>query len=603
MDSSGQLTELSHQQADNERLGPVVMDDGNLQIAVSEGELPEFIIEANDAIRLGESQKALEILNSDALETFRSRVESEGCRTVVMLALAKLLQDVRMFVQAQEWYKKMLEREPNAFAYNALADISAALGRVSEAVPYRKKAVETADNPQVYILQYALALIGSGNRPEGMKILRERAEAAPRDDRGAAGSILLWQLHYCPETTQETYFDEYKKWAHKHLPVSVAKTSHNNDPDPDRRLRIGYISPDFRKNVVASSFEPFLDGHDRQNFEVYGYGNVAFPDHVTERFKERFDHYRNVHYMNLGEAAQLVEDDKIDILIEIGGHSRDNCLGVVALKPAPVQVDYGGINTCGMEQIDYRLTDRITTPAHAEKLYVEESVCLPGGILSYRPPRSSPLVSPLPALENGYVTFGSFNNSVKINPYIIELWAKILNADGESRFLLKVLGGSDENLREYYFGQLEKHGVRRDRVEISEMTHSHFEHMELHHKVDLLLDTYPFNGFMTTMEALWMGVPTITLVGDKLAVSRAGLTILTRVGLEIFAAATPDEYVAKATAFAAQTQNLAQIRRSLRQMMLSSDLCKPRRLCSEIEDAYREMWRRWCRKKNSGSRD
>jgi len=212
-------------------------------------------------------------------------------------------------------------------------------------------------------------------------------------------------------------------------------------------------------------------------------------------------------------------------------------------------------------------------------------------------------VSPLPALENGYVTFGSFNNSVKINPYIIELWAKILNADGESRFLLKVLGGSDENLREYYFGQLEKHGVRRDRVEISEMTHSHFEHMELHHKVDLLLDTYPFNGFMTTMEALWMGVPTITLVGDKLAVSRAGLTILTRVGLEIFAAATPDEYVAKATAFAAQTQNLAQIRRSLRQMMLSSDLCKPRRLCSEIEDAYREMWRRWCRKKNSGSRD
>lgn len=599
MDSTGQSTELYHKDNAPGRAGPVVMDDRNLQITVCEGELPQFIIDANDAVRLGRIEEAVQILNEDAVGEFRSKVDQEGCTTMTMLALAKLLYDVGRFAEAEEWYKRILEREPNAFVYNAVADICVALARVSEAVPYRKKAVETAENPQSYLLQYALALITTGKRAEGMKILKERAELAPEDDRGAAGSILLWQQHYLPETTQEDLFEEYRKWARKYLPMNVARKSHDNNPDPDRRLRIGYISPDFRKNVVASSFEPFLDGHDRQNFEVFGYGNIARPDHVTERFREKFDHYRNIHSMSIGEAGLLVEKDKIDILIEVGGHSRDNCLGVVALKPAPVQVDYGGINTSGMEQIDYRLTDSIATPPAAEEFYVEESICLPGGILSYRPPRSSPLVSPLPAKRNGYVTFGSFNNSVKINSLIIDLWARILHANQGSRFLLKILGGSDQGLREHYFGEFEKRGVSPERVEICEMKASHFAHMQLHHELDMLLDTYPFNGFMTILEGLWMGVPTVTLFGEKLTVSRAGLTILARVGLEIFAAASPDEYVAKATAFAAQLDNLEKIRLSLRQMMLASDLCKPKRLCCEIEAAYREMWRRWCKKQTA----
>ncbi|MEA3226944.1 MAG: hypothetical protein U9Q07_13415 [Planctomycetota bacterium] len=600
MDSSGQSTQLRRQDSKNERFGPVVMDDGNLQIAVSEGDLPQFIIDANDAVRLGQIEKAVEILSEDTVEVFRSKVEQQGCKTEAMLALAKLLYDVGKFAEAEQWYKKILEREPNAFVYNAVADICVALARVSEAVPYRKKAVETAENPQSYLLQYALALIMTGNRAEGMKMLRERAEVAPEDDRGAAGSILLWQQHYSPESTQEMFFEEYRKWACKFLPMNVARKSHDNDPDPDRRLRIGYISPDFRKNVVASSFEPFLDGHDRRNFEVYGYGNVARPDRVTERFKKKFDHYRNIHCMSIGEAGLLVEKDRIDILIEVGGHCRDNCLGVAALKPAPVQVDYGGINTSGMEQIDFRLTDRISTPASAEELYVEESICLPGGILSYRPPRSSPLVSPLPAKQNGYVTFGSFNNNIKINSFIIELWARILNANEGSRLLLKILGGSDHGLQEHYFSEFEKLGVCRERVEICEMRASHFMHMQLHHEVDMLLDTYPFNGCMTILEALWMGVPTVTLFGE-LAASRAGLSILTRLGLEVFGAASPDEYVAKATAFAGELDNLEKIRLSLRQMMLASDLCKPKRLCEEIEAAYRKMWRLWCERQAASS--
>jgi predicted O-linked N-acetylglucosamine transferase (SPINDLY family) len=580
---------------ENEQLGSLVMEDGNLQLAFSEGELPQFIIDANDAIKTGRIKEAGEILNEDTVGAFQKKVEKDSCRTAVLLALAKLLYDAGKLPEAERWYKKILEREPHAFVYNALADICVALARISEAARYRKKAVETSEDSEAYLLQYALSLITTGKRDEGIDILRKRAEIAPKDDRGAAGSILLWQLHYCPESTQQMFFDEYRKWATTYLPMTVAKTSHGNNPDPDRRLRIGYISPDFRSNVVSTSFEPFLDGHDRRNFEVYGYGNITRPDEVTERFKKKFDHYRNIHGMSIGRAAQVVETDQIDILIEIGGHSRDNCLGVVALKPAPVQVDYGGINTSGMEQIDYRLTDRISTPAYMERFYVEESICLPGGILSYRPPRSSPLVGPSPAKQNGYVTFGSFNNGVKINSSTMELWARVLNCDEDSRFLLKFLGGSDRDLQEYYFGEFERLGIRRERVEICEMCRSHFSHMQLHNKVDILLDTYPFNGFMTTLEGLWMGVPTISPVGEDLSVARAGLSILSRIGLEIFASSTPDEYVAKARAFAKELDNLQKIRASLRQIMLDSDLCKPKRLTDEIEDAYRKMWHRWCR--------
>ena len=213
--------------------------------------------------------------------------------------------------------------------------------------------------------------------------------------------------------------------------------------------------------------------------------------------------------MSIEEAAQLVEKDQIDILIEIGGHCRDNCLGVMGIKPAPVQVDYGGIDTSGMEQIDYRLTDRLMTPVHMDRFYVEESVCLPGGIYSYRPPRSSPLVGPLPAKRNNYPTYASFSNSVKINPFTMELWARILNADANSRFILKFFGGNEPGLQEYYSGELERLGICRERVDFYDMFSSHFVHMNLYNEVDIMLDTCPFSGCMTTMEALWMGVPTI----------------------------------------------------------------------------------------------
>ena len=296
------------------------------------------------------------------------------------------------------------------------------------------------------------------------------------------------------------------------------------------------------------------------------------------------------------EVLSRIQKDKIDILVNYGGgHEVANRFDVMARKPAPIQVDYGSINTTGLEQIDYRLTDNTLTPAHMQKFYVEESVCLETGYFTYRPPDRSPLVAPLPARTNGYVTFGSFSHNCKMNDHILGLWARILNEVEHSHLVLKFQGGTDRGVQDYYLGILQDFGVSRERIRFYGVLDSHFEHLRLFNQVDIVLDTYPFNGCMTTLECLWMGVPPISLVGDKSLLSRAGLSILTRVGLEIFACSTPEHYVAKAVAFAREPDNLEKIRSTLRQQMLASDLCNPSRYARSLETAYRRMWHRWCR--------
>jgi len=589
-----------HSNPESVQLDSLKLENGLFQITVSPGELPQFIIDANNAIKEGKFEKAAEILNEDAVASVRKMDAQGKVSTTLMFALAKLLFDADQLSRAEEWYKKVCEREPHAAAYSALADIYHALGRFSEAVQYRKKAMQADPEYKAYRLDYAKALILTGKTDEGVELLRERVRKAPDSDE-AAGSILLWQLHYLPGSTQRMFFEEYKKWGETYVPPCMARTSHNNDPDPNRRLRIAYISPDFRMNVVSQSFEPFLDGHDREQFKVYGYGRIAKPDKSTERLRNKFDLYRDIHKMSMQGVLDLIEEDRIDILIEIGGHSRDTCIGVLAYKPAPVQVDYGGINTSGMAQIDYRLTDRILTPAHTEKFYVEQSACLDSGFFSHRPPRSSPLIGPLPARQKGYVTFGSFNNSLKINSYVIELWARILKAVKNSRFLLKFRGGSDGGMRDYFLREFERFGVSRERIDVYDKLPCHFKHLELYNQVDLILDTYPFNGCITTIEGLWMGVPTVSLFGEELLVSRSGLSILSQLGLEIFAASNPDEFVAKAVSFSRELDNLEKIRAALRQMMLGSNLCNPKKYAQSLEKGYRMMWRRWCENQATGN--
>ncbi|HEC04157.1 MAG TPA: hypothetical protein ENI81_11545, partial [Phycisphaerales bacterium] len=368
---------------------------------------------------------------------------------------------------------------------------------------------------------------------------------------------------------------------------------HDNTIDPDRRLRIGYISPDFCGHSVSYFFEPILEAHDAEAVEVYGYGDVSCPDQVTEELKVKFGHYRNICGLRDQEVAKMIEQDKIDILVDLAGHTSGNRLGVMARKPAPVQVTYLGFpDTTGMGQIDYRLTDETADPPDAQRFHTEKLVFLPGGFLCYKPPGFAPPVNSLPAIEKGCFTFGSFNNNCKIQPDMMRLWAEILKRRESSRLLLKFGGGDDPAVRDHYLREFESFGISRERVDICGRKPT-IEHFRMYGRVDMALDTYPYNGTTTTCEAMWMGVPTLSLAG-KAHASRVGLSILSRMGLGDFATSTPAEYVEKAVAFSGELDNLAKIRASLRSMMFNSPLCDKKRFTKSLEAAYRAMWRQWC---------
>jgi predicted O-linked N-acetylglucosamine transferase (SPINDLY family) len=326
---------------------------------------------------------------------------------------------------------------------------------------------------------------------------------------------------------------------------------------------------------------------------VYGYGHVACPDVQTHRLAGKADGYRGVYGWPHTRIAECIRGDQIDILLVVGGHVGDNGLQVCIHQAAPIQVDFQGIGTTGLEQVHYRLTDDQIDPPDSLRFYVEESLYLPGGLPCLRPPESSPWVSPLPASHNGYVTFGAFNSHVKITEPVLDAWATLLRAVPGSRLLLKFHSGSDPTLRRLCLDGLGRRGVTEDRVEIWGRM-AYMEYMDLYSRVDVALDTHPFNGCITTLEGLWMGVPLVTLTGDTF-VSRMGRSILCRVGLEALSCTTVPEYVAKARALASQTDALAAIRSSLRERLLASPLCSPRRIGAELESAFRTMWDRWCR--------
>jgi predicted O-linked N-acetylglucosamine transferase (SPINDLY family) len=408
-----------------------------MELKIPRGVLPDFLVQANAAVNRGYVTEAIALMNDENVRQACRRAEDDQSRAdIIFLMLALIFQKTRQLRKAAKWYNKILEHQQNALVLNELGCIYQNTGRASEAMEYRRKALEVEPTNPGILNNYASDLMLAGRTEEGIALLEGALKANP--ENAVIHSNLLWYLHYLPDQNPQRLLEEHKRWGEIHASPRMAGTCHKNTPEPDRRLRIGYISPDFRKHSVAYNFEAFLSGRNPEAADVYGYGSVSVPDEMTERIKNRFDHYRNVFGMADERVAGLIRQDQIDILVEIGGHTGDNRLAVLAYKPAPIQVDYGGLSTSGMEQIDYRLTDSLLDPPERHKFYAEESVCLPGGLFCYSPPEFAPPVAPLPAERNGYVTFGSFNGSLKINQYILSLWAQVLKADDNSR--LRSLG-------------------------------------------------------------------------------------------------------------------------------------------------------------------
>jgi predicted O-linked N-acetylglucosamine transferase (SPINDLY family) len=401
-------------------------------------------------------------------------------------------------------------------------------------------------------------------------------------------------LHYHPGYDAKMILGELRRWNEQHAePRKKVIAPHANDRDPDRPLRIGYVSADFRQHACAHFLLPLFCHHDRRQFEVTCYADVANPDNMTQRLRDQVQCWHKINGRTDAEVSALIRENQIDILVDLAGHTADNRLQCFAGKPAPIQVTYLGYpNSTGLSAIDYRLTD-----AHADPPGLTDAFCtewlirLPQTFLCFRPSEESPVSSALPALASGQITFGCFNALAKITAEMAGIWSQILRCLPQSRLMLKCRGLSDEDarrrLRELF------PDIAADRLVLHDWIDSRRGHLALYDQVDIALDSYPYHGTTTTCEAMWMGVPVITLAGTDHR-SRVGVSLMSNVGLPELIAQTPEQYVQIAADLANDLPRLAELRRTLRSRMQASPLMDAPRFARNVEAAYRQMWRTWC---------
>jgi protein O-GlcNAc transferase len=512
---------------------------------------------ADAAIWLNLGVACLEIHQLDeAVTCFRRAIRLEPARPEAHNILGHALLTQGRATAARRSLDEALRLRPGyAAAHDNLGRVLKAQGRADEALPHHRAALAEKPRPETH-------------------------------------SNLLYSLNFPAEIPPAEIAAEHRRWAALYAPPEMA-----HSPEPDRRgprrLRLGYVSPDFVHHAVSYFFEPVLAARDAAAFEVFCYSEAPVADAVTQRLRAQADHWRDIAGMSDERAAAVIRADGIDILVDLAGHTARNRLPVFARKPAPVQATWLGYpNTTGLAAIDFRITEAVSDPpGRTEAWHSEELFRLPGPFSCYAPPAESPPVEPLPALATGAVTFGCFNNLAKLTPAAIELWARILRETGDSRLFLKSRGLADLETAARLRQDFARHGIGAARLDLSGAELSVARHLALYGSVDLALDTFPYNGTTTTCEALWMGVPVVTLAGAT-HVSRVGASLLTHLGAADWIAGTPDEYLARCRELAADLPRLALLRAGLRERMRASPLCDAAGFTRSFEGALRAMWRR-----------
>lgn len=436
-----------------------------------------------------------------------------------------------------------------------------------------------------------------GRPVEARKCFRQALALNP--ELHAARANLIYTVIMLADESPESICAEHVAWAGIHAePLKGQIRPFLNDPDPERKLRIGYVSADFRIHALTIFMDAVFDYFDRSQFDVYCYYNNSYrtSDEMTESIRGRVTEFREITDLDDASAAEQIRSDGIDILVDLSGHLRNNRLLVFARKPAPIQMTYLAYpGTTGMSAVDYRITDDLSDPPGAhEHHYREELVRIPDCLWCFRPPKNIPDVAPLPALKNGYITFGCTNAIIKVTDAMLDVWSDILKNVPKSRLIFATVPPLG---RERVIARLAKNGIGTDRFKMIDRVPRE-EFWALYAQIDIMLDTFPCNGGTTTCEALWLGAPAITLVGNAFQ-SRAGFSLLSAIGMTEMVAYTPTEYVIKATALAGDVEKLAAIRADLRSRMLRSPLLDGERFTLNLEKIYRNVWKRWCSESNS----
>lgn len=511
----------------------------------------------------------------------------------VYSTLANVLISLQRLSEAEQVFRQLLPLEPNvAENFNNLGTVLQAMGRLDEAIENYKQAIRLKPAMSVAWDSLGSAYVSSGRYEEAISTYRESLKLDPRNAR--AYSNLLLTLNYMEGLSPRQVFDEHRRWGEQYGDRVEAGWA-DVDCEPGQVLRIGYVSPDLREHSVACFIEPLLEAHDKEKFETFAYSSVPVGDHATARLKSLVSHWRDISGQQDHQVIERIKQDKIHILVDLSGHTACNHLTLFARKPAPLQVTWLGYpNTTGLETMDYRFTDEFADPAGSDEFYTEKLVRLPGSFLCYRPPASVPGVAPLPCIDNGYITLGSFNNLAKMGDGVIALWSELLHEMPQAKLLIKNPSLTDASTRARYLQKFVRQGIDAGRLELMGHTPTRDEHLALYSRVDIALDTFPYNGTTTTCEALWMGVPVVVLAGESHA-GRVGVSLLTSTGMQENIAANREAYVQKVVALAADHSRLAALRAGMREKMLGSMLCNQHHFAAQVEQAYNSMWQEFCR--------
>jgi len=508
----------------------------------------------------------------------------------VQFRLALTLEREGHFAEAQTIYRRILAGDlKHLGAWNNLALLLDRDKQVEAAEQCCREGLRYCPEADAIYNTLGEIKLHRGNAAQALAAFRRAVELRP-ESQASASNVLL-TLNYLGGPPEEL-LAEHQHWVqrchvHSHIPELASIEA---EPRlPSRRLRVGYLSADFRRHSVAFFIEPLLHFHDRAQFEIHLFSDVGNPDGVTDRLYGMADTVHQLAGLSNADAAAVVRAARVDVLVDLAGHTG-NRMELFVRRCAPVQVTWLGYpNTSGAGAMDWRLTDEFADPPAYDRYYTERQWRLPGGMWAYAPPDGVPDPVPPPLLRNGYVTFGSFNHIAKLSDAAIRLWAAAMQAVPGSRLIVKNSFLVDPGIAAELRRRLGERGIAPERIDTRPFNPSLEQHLQEYNDIDIALDSWPYNGTTTTFEALWMGVPVLTMTGENHA-SRTGSAILRRCGLDLLVAADSDAFVRKAAALA-EPGLLTALRSQVRNALASSSLCDGRRLALEIEDCYRNICR------------
>jgi protein O-GlcNAc transferase len=548
-----------------------------------------FIYLAEALAASGAKGKAIEVIER-ARQGWPASAESE-------VAIGRIFESLHCTAHAIKAYRRSLRIDPqNADSCARLAELYRFEYVPSLAERYAARLAKLKEYDSLSLHLLAAARYDLGKLQSSLRAYRRALAAHP----GAEGiySHYLFTLLADPAQTGQMLRRAYEAWFHGSSQAKTMRARLPNSADPNRKLRLGLSSAEFNFCPSLAFLLPILRAHDRTQFELYCYCVSEVHDSSTEQFRKAADHWRELHGRTPEQAHRTIRADKIDILVDISGLDGMHALQVFALRAAPVQVAFPNRpSTSGCAEVDFILTDRYITPdTEAEQQYSEKSVYrISSGYITFEPPIASG-VKPLPALRNGYLTFGVFQRPAKYHARFWDAVAAILLRCPRSRLLIQYasrhLDQPGSYVRKRHLQELAKRGITDDRVQFIGVRSS-AEHLEAISTVDVALDTWPYNGHTTTCCCLWMGLPVVTLAGAVHA-SRVSFSILQHVGLPNWAATSIREYVETAVSNTQDLDALAALRSSLRLRVAESPICRPEIVTRGLEDAYRDMWRQWC---------